>query len=75
MGDTPGTCPRCGSHDIDTVVYGEPIHPLKPGTIAGGCLVTPDGPDCVCRNCEHQWQIPGSFRARAGAEQADWHHH
>lgn len=74
MGDEPQICPRCGSDDIDAVIYGEPIYPLQQGTVAGGCLVTPDGPDCICRSCQHEWQVLTSFRARISAEHTGWPH-
>ena len=66
--DEPLTCPKCGGHEIDTVVYGFPAWPMRPGTVTGGCVVTPEGPDLICSSCSHEWQTPDSFRARAWAE-------
>lgn len=71
MDDEHQLCPRCGSHEVDTVVYGMPTYPLQPGTVTGGCLITPYGLDRICRNCEHAWQTPNSARARAWDESTD----
>ncbi len=58
--ETNTTCPRCGSQAVLPIVYGYPGPELTEESIAGevalgGCMVGPDSPDRLCRNCSYRW--------------------
>jgi hypothetical protein len=58
--ETDTTCPRCGSGDVLPIVYGMPgpemTEEIQAGTVVlGGCVLFPDAPDRLCRNCRHRW--------------------
>lgn len=52
-----GRCPRCGSADVLTIVYGL----VEPGMFAGrrvdlgGCCVASDSPAWRCQDYSHAW--------------------
>ncbi len=60
--ETTTTCPGCGSEDVVTIVYGLPGRELVEESLAGrvalgGCVLFPDAPDRLCRDCHHQWRV------------------
>ncbi len=59
--ETTTTCPMCGSEDVLPIVYGLPGRELTEQALAGrvalgGCVLFPDAPDRLCRDCHHQWR-------------------
>ncbi len=60
--ETTTTCPGCGSEDVLPIVYGMPGPSLTEESLAGrvalgGCVLFPDAPDRLCRDCHHQWRV------------------
>ncbi len=59
--ETSTTCPRCGSQDVLPIVYGLPGPELTEESLAGkvalgGCVLSPEPPNHLCRNCRHRWR-------------------
>jgi hypothetical protein len=66
--DNPVACPRCHSHEVVYILYGEPQldEDLQRALASrkvelGGCLVTRDSKRWECRSCGFAWgeAIPG----------------
>ena len=56
-------CPRCGSLDVVPILYGYPgpemMATAEKGLIAlGGCCVTNDDPQKLCRACGQEFDRP-----------------
>ena len=54
------TCPKCNGDNTTAIIYGYPDDDLlkeaADGDIyLGGCCVSNDDPDKVCRDCQHRW--------------------
>ena len=54
-------CPQCGSEQIVPIVYGYPGPGLQKeaeqGEVElGGCMVTGNDSNRVCRECGHRWR-------------------
>jgi hypothetical protein len=59
--ETSATCPRCGSGNVRPILYGMPGPEMTEDSMAGkvalgGCVVFPEAPDRLCRNCGHDWR-------------------
>jgi len=61
---TPGTnryrCPVCNGRNILPIAYGFPTHEAREQAdrdeiALGGCLVGPDNPTRLCKDCGHRW--------------------
>jgi hypothetical protein len=55
-------CPRCHSDEVLPIVYGMPtpetVEKSAAGRVAlGGCVITPESPDCQCVRCGHEWRV------------------
>jgi hypothetical protein len=55
------TCPRCGSQDVLPITYGLPGPELIEESLAGrvtlgGCMIGPESPNRLCRNCGRDWR-------------------
>ena len=60
------TCPRCGSHDIAEIQYGEPAYSTHleadreaHRVVLGGCVVRDDQPDRTCTGCGLEFRADG----------------
>ena len=60
------TCPRCGSHEIATILRGEPASSegLEADlearrVVLGGCMVWDGQPDCICTACSLEFRADG----------------
>ena len=62
--DQPPACPRCESDHVVPIAYGFPgremFEEAERGDIElGGCCVTGDDPNWICRECGHRWWASG----------------
>ena len=56
-------CPKCGSTNVTTIVYGLVDHSdstlnkeLESGKVVlGGCMVSDDSPEYTCNDCQYTW--------------------
>ena len=62
MIDEPENCPRCQSAQVVPIVYGLPdpelvsLEDVESGkVILGGCMVSGDEPEWLCRSCGLEW--------------------
>lgn len=58
-------CPKCGSADVVPILYGYPTSKLfedaEKGKVAlGGCCVSGDDPQMLCRACGEEFDRPGA---------------
>jgi hypothetical protein len=63
----PKRCPRCGLEHVIPIRYGYPgpemVEDAREGRIAlGGCMIHPDYPDHLCRDCPHEWRLCANVR-------------
>jgi hypothetical protein len=59
----PQRCPICGGQTVP-IIYGLPdpnqvsIEDVEAGRIVlGGCMVSGDEPEFLCRDCGYEWRI------------------
>lgn len=62
MTPKPDRCPKCGSKNVASILYGLPMfgeeleRQLEGGEdTLDGCIVTGDNPIWHCSACRHQW--------------------
>ncbi len=65
----PFLCPACGKPDGVPVLRGMPDGPAwdaeRQGLIvSGGCVITEDMRNTVCRACSHAWDLPSRAISR-----------
>ena len=53
-------CPKCGSDEVAEILYGYPtpetFETQDRGEIElGGCVISEDAPQWVCKNCKGRW--------------------
>ena len=58
---TKPICPKCGSTNVVSIVYGLPMPELfekaeRGEVMLGGCCVSADNPTQHCKDCEHSWR-------------------
>lgn len=57
-----GTCPRCGSAEVNAIWYGMPMPDYEetwPTNVqVGGCALIGNDPNRVCGACGHRWISP-----------------
>jgi len=49
-------CPTCAGRGTP-IQYGMPAGPPGPGVVLGGCIVSADNPDFLCRACHTSWRL------------------